>query len=405
MRASTHRVFQVLMVLALAVGSALAQGSGLITGRVTDERGQSIEGVAVTLAGDGIMGVRRTLTDEEGWYRFPGITGVQPFAVKAAAAGRTPVEYRGHTVKRDGVVSIDFTLRPEGSDLILVLVEDGVPYHDMALEGARPFLPGESIVLRVTGSGSQDARRLRARMHPRPTAVLALGESAARLARRHVRDVPVVHAMVPAPADADLTTRNLCGVPLLGGFEGQIEHLRHVLPAVARIGTLYNPSRLGTAAAELRQAAAAAGIELVEAHAHGDDAAALEEGLGQLDQEPLDAFILLLDPRLVDAAGFDRISRFTARRGILLAVPDPSLAVSDGSFAFGPTFREMGILAGHLVRRVARGQAQPWQIGTVYPERGENPVVSSTGAPQPGEVLPGAPGAVTMTRIVESTRD
>lgn len=398
MRASTHRLMPVAVVLVLAAGSLFAQGTGLVAGRVTDERGISIEGVMVGLSGAGIMGTRWTITDQEGLYHFPGITGTHPVTVQAKADGRVPMSYRGYTVKRDGVVSIDFTLRQQGHHQILVLVEEGIPYHDMALQGALPFLPGDTSIVRVAGNTAQDARKLRTYLRPRPSAVLALGETAARLARRHIRDVPVVYAMVPAPREADLSTRNLCGVPLLGGFAAQLEHLRHAAPTANRIGTIYDPSRMRWVARELREAAREAGMTLVEGHAHGEGAPAVAEGLAQLAFENLDAFILLLDPKLMDASGFARIVEFVESRRILMAAPDPSLAVTENSFAFGPTFREMGILAGHLVRRVARGQAQPWQIGQVFPERSEDAVALSAAIRDPDEILP----PVTTTAALRS---
>ncbi len=43
--------------------------------------------------------------------------------------------------------------------------------------------------------------------------------------------------MVPEPLEAGLTTANMCGVPLNGGFTAQVGHLIGVLPEARRIGT------------------------------------------------------------------------------------------------------------------------------------------------------------------------
>jgi putative ABC transport system substrate-binding protein len=232
--------------------------------------------------------------------------------------------------------------------------------------------------------------------------VLAIGDLAARLARRHIRDVPVVYSMVPAPLDSDLTTANLCGVPLNGGFDAQLEQLRQVAPEARRIGTIYDPHRMGRCFRDAKRVTASAGMELVAAHAHGDDPREIRSALEDLDEQGIDAFLLLMDPQLMDVDAFEQVARYAGDHQLVLAVPDPSLIVSDKSFSFAPGFRELGAYAGLLVRRIVEGKAQPSQIGISYP--GAAPVRSALAAPQPlgfRDVLPAGDAEVS----VELARD
>jgi len=389
MRAHLHRVVAVAVVLVAATLPALSQGVGVVSGRVTDEQGVPMEGVTLTLTSPGIIGALTATTDERGQYWFPGIPGNHPLTVSASAECCVPMKYVGHTARRNGTIAIDFRLRRPGQHEVLVLIEEGVPYHHVALEGALSTLPGHVTTFPVADLRPATARDLRERLASRPSAVLAIGERAARLARRHIRDVPIVYAMVPAPLDSDLSTANMCGVPLNGGFEAQMEHLRHVLPEARRIGTIIDPRRMGLSVRKLREAAALNGFELVSAHVYDDDDAALDTALDGLRGTDLDAFLVLLDPRLMSAGRFEQIARFAEAERLVLAVPDASLAVDENSFSFVPGFFDLGQYAGTLVRRILDGQAQPSQIGLSYPGLGE-PELDLIGTRRltPRDVLP-----------------
>lgn len=393
MCAHSHRVLAWAVVLVAVTVPALSQGVGVVSGRATDEKGEPLAGVVLTLTSPGIIGTMNTTTDARGRYWFPGVPGSHHLSVRAEAPGRVPVEYQGYTARRDGVVTIHFTLRRPGDHTILVLVEDDVPYHRLALEGAISTMPGEVETLQVRDLGADTARVLRERIATRPSAVLALGENSARLARRHIRDIPVVYALVPAPLDADLTTANVCGVPLNGAFDKQIEHLKHVMPEARRIGTVYDPHRMARPVMQLEEAARAAQMELVAAHVHGDQDSDLMVALDRLAAERLDAFFLLLDPRLMDAGRFELIINFVEAGGLVMVVPDQSLAVPEKSFSFVPGFWDLGAYAGTLVRSIVEGAAEPSAIGVAYPD-GSQPAQGSArlGRQTPRDVLP--PGGV-----------
>jgi putative ABC transport system substrate-binding protein len=389
MRALFHRACLVALVLLATTVPAVSQGMGMVSGQVVNEEGLPIPGTLLTLSGPGIIGMHFATTDADGRYRFRAVSGNHPFTIRAEAAGRVPVEYVGNSARRDDVVTIDFKLRAPGSHEVLVLIEAGIPYHWLALEGALSSMPGRADTLEVTDLGPATVREVRRRIEEKPSAVLAIGDLAARLARRHVRDVPVVYVMVPAPIDSDLTTRNMCGVPLNGGFDRQIERLQRLLPEARRIGTVYDPRHMGSCLAQLRESADAAGIDLIAGPVHGDQTEDLQTALDDLAGEEFDAFLVLLDPRVVDAEGFERIARFAASRNVVLAVPDPSLAQPDRSFSFVPGFWEQGAYAGMLVRRIIEGKVQPSQIGMAYPAGKEMDRLSTRHSSKtPREVLP-----------------
>ena len=390
MSALTQRTLLAAVVLAAATSLSLSEGVGVVSGRVTDERGVPMNGVVVVLTSPGVLGSMQAVTNEDGRYWFPAVPGNHPLTIRAQAPDRVPVEYVGHTARRNGSIAVDFRLRKPGDYEILVLLEDGIPYLRTALDGARSTMPGRMTVQVVEDTGAASARRLREQIAGRPSAVLAFGETAALLARRNIRDIPVVYSMVPEPLDAGLTTANMCGVPLNGGFARQMAHLVSVMPDARRIGTVYNANRMDRTVGDLKQAVEAAGLELVAAHVHDGPRADLPPVLEELAAGNIDAFVLLLDPDLIDAQRFEEILTFAQREDILLMVQDPSLVVTDTSVAVVPGFWDLGAYTGTLVRSIVEGTSQPADIGMSYPD---SSFLASGASPRhsgdPWEVLPG----------------
>jgi putative ABC transport system substrate-binding protein len=180
-----------------------------------------------------------------------------------------------------------------------------------------------------------------------------------------VKDVPVVYTMVVDPAAEDLTTANLCGVRLNAGFDGQLGALLAVRPGARRVGTIYDPRTLARVLGDLRDAAARLGLSVAARPARSPQDVA--GALRSLGEEPLDAFLLLLDPALIDAASFEAIRTFASREKLIFVVPDRSLVAGGGTFSYAPGFAEMGAQAAQLAELIVSGALAPGQIGAIYP--------------------------------------
>ena len=74
------------VVLAACVG-AFAQGSGELTGLVTDSTGAVVSGVEVKLSNSGTGEVRTTVTTPAGIYSFPSLPIVGSYTLEVAAKG------------------------------------------------------------------------------------------------------------------------------------------------------------------------------------------------------------------------------------------------------------------------------------------------------------------------------
>ena len=374
-----HSLVVVLMAASMAAAlPALAGEARHLVGLVTDEEGNAISGARLTLTGSGTAGTRSVMTGADGRYRVFALDAVRPVNIFARADGKTAVEFLEYRVKPDRLNRLDIRLRSRDAQEVLILVDSRVPYHQQALDGARSVLPQRIRLMEVSEAEPLQRRDLMRALDESPSAVLAIGEVAARLARSFVRDIPVVHVMVPDPHPAEMASRNMCGVPLVGDLEQMAERLRRLDPGILRIGTIYDPSRLSSAVARFRQATAAAGMMLVAGHAHRPED--LPAALDDLGRGSLDAFVVLMDPEIYTEDNFASVRRFVEARDLVLVVPDPSMAGPGKAFTMGPSFRGSGAVAGFLVREIVEGRLEPAGVGHLEPTEADVTVAMASAA-------------------------
>src|SRR5207247_11082299 len=108
------RVFAALaIVTAFGLAPAAAQTGqmfGELVGKVTDDQGGVLPGVAVTLSGPSVMGTPTSVTNAQGLYRFPAVnTGT--YQLKFELAGFAPLVREGIVVPVRQTVTVDASLK------------------------------------------------------------------------------------------------------------------------------------------------------------------------------------------------------------------------------------------------------------------------------------------------------
>lgn len=348
-----------------AIEAVFAGDTGRLTGTVTDARGTRLSGVRIHITGEGAVGVYDATTNADGFFAQPGLPLREPLNVRAEIEGLSPVTYMGVFVRSGSGTRRDFRLRPVAMRNYTVVLDVRLPLHRIALEGIRASLRPAPKVVSLSGNIPDDSRLMRRIVAERPNAVLTIGNHAAHLSRRWIKDIPVVYTMVLDPVARDLSTTNLCGIPLNGGFDDPLEKLMSIKPGATRLGTIYDPRTTVFEISRLRQAARRHGMTLVTASAR--TAAQVASALDALDRKPIDAFFLLLDPDIIDDSSFELIHRYTAGRKLVLIVPDTSLVAAGGTFSFAPGFRELGAQAARMVGEIISDGKQPSEFGLVFP--------------------------------------
>ena len=112
-----------LLLLLTAPVFAQSTTSGSLSGTVTDSSGAALPGVTIELSGTAMQGVRTTVTDASGSYRFVNVPPGESYSVKANLSGFAPVSKTVARVYLGQEGQVNFTLRAAVAEAITVTAE------------------------------------------------------------------------------------------------------------------------------------------------------------------------------------------------------------------------------------------------------------------------------------------
>jgi outer membrane receptor protein involved in Fe transport len=119
----------VLGISAHTVAQTVSSTTGAINGTVTDSTKAVLPGVTVTLSGAAVMGVRSTVTDADGSYRFPSL-GPGEYKLTFELSGFGPVTRAGINVALGFTATVNTEMTP-GSISETVTVSGASPVVDL----------------------------------------------------------------------------------------------------------------------------------------------------------------------------------------------------------------------------------------------------------------------------------
>ncbi len=200
----------------------------------------------------------------------------------------------------------------------------------------------------------------------KPRLIFAVGTNAAQLASQRIRDVPIVYSLVLNPARQEQLSSNACGISLDVSPKEQLAVFAKIKPAVKRIGVIYNPAASDNVVEEAAAFARTAGFSLIakKADTMKDGLVALKE----LENEPLDAFLMILDPVIANDASFKQLLTFSLKRRIPLIVPADPLVKAGALLSVGADYTRVGDQAWDIAKRILAGDVKPSDIGIRRPE-------------------------------------
>lgn len=128
---------------------------------------------------------------------------------------------------------------------ITILKSSDLKAYSEAVEGFKATAPGSATYVEYDlrgdlDQGKQLARKIRA---SDASLVVAVGLKAALAAKIEIVDVPVLYMMILDPLKHHLTAANMTGVLLDIPTDRQLKIMRAFLPALRRIGMLYDPEK------------------------------------------------------------------------------------------------------------------------------------------------------------------
>ena len=148
----------------------------------------------------------------------------------------------------------------EAGQRVLVVQSLSVAPYEEALAGFKSVCDAE--LTKVVLSNQEKINPSRLIQFNKPDLILAIGMDA--LAKiKEIEDIPIIYMMVLNPQTITFGEKNISGISMTLPSGKQVTTLLEVLPAVKRIGTLYNPDRTGNFIKGAVNAANNMGISLV----------------------------------------------------------------------------------------------------------------------------------------------
>jgi putative ABC transport system substrate-binding protein len=228
------------------------------------------------------------------------------------------------------------------------------------------------------GAGSVDRMQLFAKELVRlnPDVMLAVTTPATAALQRETRSIPIVFAIVSDPIGSGFVKSlanpagNITGfINIEASLSGKwVELLREIAPSVARVAFMFNPQTAPYARYYLetfRSAAAAFGIEPIEAPIHGP--AEIESAIMLLGREP-DAGLIIM-PDTTTAIHRDAIISLANRYRLPAVYPFPFFVPAGGLVAYGIDLADLLRRSAEYVDRILRGaktQELPVQLPTKF---------------------------------------
>lgn len=228
---------------------------------------------------------------------------------------------------------------------VAILLSDDVPVFVSVADQLRRRLGDEHHTIHILDGHPANTRRILEEVESSdPDQVISIGLLAAQVGRQ-LDDVPMVFCCVFNYQEHDLISSTSKGVNLLPPFSMQLEAWRKFSPNLERIGVISGPSQ-DALIAEIKQAAAEVGIELLSRTVHSDQEALY--GFKRLAPE-IQGLWLLPDNRILSPRVIREIMSYGGKHRIQIVVFGSGLLNLGGLMAI--TSR-VGDVADQVVARL-----------------------------------------------------
>ena len=250
---------------------------------------------------------------------------------------------------------------------LAILKSADLPAYNQAVAGFKAAMQSSHTitVYDMRGDIARGQRLARTIRDSEASVVLAVGVKAAQIAKSEIVDIPIIFCMVLDPSKHDLKAPNMTGIRLEIPMDRQFNAMRSVMPALRRIGVLYDPQKTAYLVDEARLLAKSMGLELVVKQVNTDKEvpSALRALLSQVE-----ALWLVPDSTVLTEDSL----KFVLGTALDLNVPvigfSSELVRSGALVGLSVSYEDVGRQAGALARKMLNDEYKPLPP-TVPPDR------------------------------------
>lgn len=133
-----------------------------------------------------------------------------------------------------------------GQDIVVLKSADVGAYNTAASSFQNIMTPEFELLEYDLQGDLAQGRKLGRKIRASPARlVVAIGLKAALAAKLEILDIPIISCMVLAPAKYDLTSDNMTSIGLRIPIQRQFDMIQQLIPAVKRVGVLFDPTKTG----------------------------------------------------------------------------------------------------------------------------------------------------------------
>ncbi len=260
-------------------------------------------------------------------------------------------------------ITFVFVSTARAAEIDIIKTRNLAPYN----ESVTGFVVNCSTIKTVEYDMEQDEARgqqIAAQINSnKPTAVLAVGAPAAQIAKLYIdKSIPVVFIMVQSPDKIGLEgVANMTGISLNIPVQTQLLALKALVPAVKKVGVIYNPRNTADVINRAMVISGRLGFQLIAAKVDtpNDVMRALRAFAGGID-----AYWMLPDITVMQA--FTTIIGYTNDRKIPLLASSKIWVDKGALVSLAPNYANIGSQGCGVVSRIVGG-AQPSRIPVASP--------------------------------------
>lgn len=256
------------------------------------------------------------------------------------------------------IVSLAPTATAQTRSRIVILKNRNMEQFNLAAEGFKRGLQQAKIpVLIVEYTMTEGARELTAKINQfKPDLIAPLGSTAATFAREQFGHIPIVFAMVLYPSmsgiDPIKPPPNITGVSMDIPILRQFQTILSIVPRTRTIAVLYDPRQTGRVIEDAREAARAAGVELLAIQIRSEkDVPAAMQGL----ERRADVLWTVADSTVFTPATTEFIIVYAMQHDLPMMGLSAEFADGGALFALGQDFVDIGRAAAESAVRILAG--------------------------------------------------
>lgn len=200
----------------------------------------------------------------------------------------------------------------------------------------------------------------------KPSAIITIGPEASLLAKKLVKDIPVIFCMVPDHSKYGLTGDNITGVSVLLPLKTQLTVLKSVTPNVRNVGIIYNPKLSQNTFNDLNKKATELGITLVKVLVDEPDEVVANI---KVLQGKVDAIFLFPDPTVVSSVDVVKeIIKFAFEKKIALFGIGEEMVKEGALLSINPEYTSIGQQVARIAQDIIRQNIKPGLLPVADPE-------------------------------------